>query len=180
MRIVLIALAALAAGMGAAAAQSRVDGARVSLGWDYTSPYAWPPAAQHLNAAKIDANGYQYFVCTSGCTGGVGGTGTIAQTNSAAPISAVALAAAGTAQQLASAATVTGVSLLNQSASDTLCIGTSSAVAYFATGPHCQNGWPLAPGASQGFAGSNANLYWFNGPTAGTSTGGDWLSIAVQ
>jgi hypothetical protein len=106
---------------------------------------------------------------------------------------AYALTAAGAAQQLPSASVTSGIVLQNESASDVICIGTSNAVAYSASGPHCQNGYQLAPGQSQGFVppmvittasgvttatgAGNASYFWWVGPTAGTSTSGDYLGI---
>jgi hypothetical protein len=97
---------------------------------------------------------------------------------STAIATAIALTTASTAQQLPSNALTVGVVLQNQSVSDAVCIGTSSGVAYSATGPNCQNGYKLAAGQSQGFAVSNTNLLYWVGPTVGTSTAGDYLGVS--
>jgi hypothetical protein len=90
---------------------------------------------------------------------------------------AYSLTTSGTSQQLPSVTGVNGFVLQNQSSSDVICVGTTSAVAYVATGPHCQNGFQLAAGQSQGFAVTNTNLLYWVGPTSGTSSGGDYLGV---
>jgi hypothetical protein len=94
------------------------------------------------------------------------GSAAPAATSTTAAIDTIGLVTASTAQQLPSVPTTFGATIQNQSASDTIYVGTSNAVT--AAGAH---GFRLTPGQVLGVSGANLSLYWFNGPSTGSTLG---------
>ena len=89
-----------------------------------------------------------------------------AQTSVTASIDTVPLTAANTAQNLPNIATTFGATLQNQSTTDTIYVGVSSAVT--SAGAH---GYKLVPGQVLGVSAANLNAYWFVGPTTSSTLG---------
>ncbi len=130
--------------------------------------------------AIVDQNGNQLGIPANPLS--IAGSFTATTTNvvSSGTVTATTLGTAGTAQAISAFGTFSqGISLQDESTSDTFCVSTSSSVTYSASttgsASHCPNGWMLQPGQTQGYAFNSAGVLYWVGPNAG-----DVLGISAQ